>query len=222
MRRIVSLFLVCGIILMFTGCSILDRYGTDSSENDELSPVSSVTMGEDEANGLKDKSPVQLYFINEQGELSPETRYISNSEASKGSAHLATVILNELIKGPAKGSLLQASVPQGTTACADVSIKDGVATVDLSKEFIDKHPGGKKNEQLTLYSVVNTLTEIKDIQSVQFKIAGKVQKEFKGSYQIDSAYPRTAYLIAAQPVKEITVDQTDQKTNAELDADMLE
>jgi len=201
MRKILSFILVCGIMMtIFTGCTLLDKLGAGSANNDELTPASSVTMGEDEANSLKDKTPIQLYFINEQGnKLSPETRYIKNSESSKGNAYLATIVLKELIKGPAKGSQLKASIPQETTVYADVTIKDSVATVDLSKEFISKHPGGKKSEQLTLYSIVNTLTEIKDIKSVQFRINGKVQKEFKGSYQIDVAYPRSAYLISAQP-----------------------
>lgn len=202
MRKILSIILVCGMIMaVFAGC----MFGGGNVNNDELTPASSVSMSEDEANGLKDKTPVQLYFINEQGsKLSQETRYIKNSETTKGSAYLATAILKELINGPAKGSLLQASIPQGTTVHAEVSIKDGVASVDLSKEFIDKHPGGKKKEQLTLYSIVNTLTEIKDIKSVQFKIDGKVRKEFKGSYQIDAAYPRSAYLISAQPADNIS------------------
>lgn len=216
MRRIISFILVCGMMMtIFTGCAFLDRFGEGSVNNDELTPASSVTMGEDEANGIKDKTPVQLYFVNEQGKLSQETRYINNTEVSKGNEYLATAILKELINGPAKGSLLQATIPKGTTVHANVTIKDGTATVDLSKEFIDKHPGGKKNEQLTLYSIVNTLTEIKDIKTVQFKIDGKVKKEFKGSYQIDVAYPRSAYLITAQPVeKTITkIDENNNKSN---------
>ncbi|HEY5586947.1 MAG TPA: GerMN domain-containing protein [Ruminiclostridium sp.] len=204
MRKILSFILVCGIMMtIFTGCTLLDKFGAGSANNDELTPASSVTMGEDEANGLKDKTPVQLYFINEQeNKLSQETRYIKNTEASKGSEYLATAVLKELINGPAKGSLLQATIPKGTTVHSAVTIKDGAATVDLSNEFISNHPGGKKNEQLTLYSIVNTLTEIKDIKSVQFRINGVVKKEFKGSYQIDGAYPRSAYLISAQPLED--------------------
>ncbi|MHB8064417.1 MAG: GerMN domain-containing protein [Ruminiclostridium sp.] len=215
MRKILSFILVCGMMMtIFTGCMLLDKSGADNANNDELTPASSVTMGEDEANSLKDKTPIQLYFINESGnKLSPETRYIENSDSSKGNAYLATVVLKELIKGPAKGSLLQTSIPQGTTVHADVTIKDGSATVDLSKEFIDKHPGGKKQEQLTLYSIVNTLTEIKDIKSVQFKIDGKVKKEFKGSYQIDVVYPRSAYLITANPEEVNSLTKVDESKN---------
>lgn len=202
MRKLLSFILACGIIMtIFTGCALFDDT-EDIANSDELTPTSSVTMGDTQASAIKDKTLIKLYFIDEQGnKLAPETRYIDNTEASKGNAYLATVILKELIKGPSKESQLKASIPEGTKVHSDVTIKDGVATVDLSKEFISKHPGGKKNEQLTLYSIVNTLTEIKEIKTVQFKIEGKVQKEFKGNYQIDVAYPRTSYLISSQPTE---------------------
>ncbi len=204
MRKILSLILVCLIaITIFSGCGASDP---DSLNSDELTPASSVSLGEDQASELKDKTPVRLYFISEQGNmLSPETRYISNEDAAKGSADFATAVLKELISGPAQGSLLKATIPQGTTVHSGVTIKDGVAVVDLSKEFVDKHPGGKKSEQLTLYSIVNTLTEITDIKTVQFEIEGKVKKEFKGNYQIDMAYPRSAYLNTTQEIEKDVV-----------------
>lgn len=194
MRKLLSFILVCMVAMtIFTGCGLLDNTD-DTASIDELT---SGSLDDTEASVMKDKTPIQLYFVNEQGnKLSSETRYIDNAEANKGTASLATAVLKELIKGPAKGSQLKSAIPEGTTVHSDVIIKDGVATVDLSKEFINKHPGGKKQEQLTLYSIVNSLTEIKEIKSVQFKIEGKVKKEFKGSYQIDVAYPRTSYLIS--------------------------
>jgi germination protein M len=233
MRKLLSFILACGIIMtIFAGCGFLEDYG-DAANSDELTPTSSVTMGDTEASGLKDKTPVQLYFINEQGnKLSPEIRYIDNAEVNKGNEYLATVIVKELIKGPVKGSQLQPSIPAETTVHSDVTIKDGVATVDLSKEFINKHPGGKKQEQLTLYSIVNSLTEIKEIKSVQFKIEGKVKKEFKGNYQIDVAYPRSAYIITSQPTgnssskvdadtdnKELTNDKSNDKLKEDTSKD---
>lgn len=196
MRKIFCLVLVCVITMtLFAGCGSADK----SSGIDELTPASSVSLDENQAGELKNKAPYKLYFINEQGKLAPETRYIDNAEVDKGSDNLATVLVKELISGPAKGSLLQATIPQETKVHSNVTIKGGIATVDLTKEFVDKHKGGKKNEQLTLYSIVNTLTELKDITSVQFHIDGKVRKEFKGSYQLDVAFPRSAYLNTSQP-----------------------
>ncbi len=207
MRKILSFILVCLITMtVFSGCGSAG----DSGSIDELTPASSVSLGENQAGELKDKTPYKLYFVNEQGKLSPETRYINNTDVEKGTEYLATVLVKELISGPAKGSLFQAAIPKETKVHSDVKIKDGVATVDLSKEFIEKHQGGKKNEQLTLYSIVNTLTELKDVKSVQFRIDGKVKKEFKGSYQLDMAFPRSAYLNSVQ---------TDEKDVIKLDGD---
>lgn len=226
MQKTVSLLLVCVMIMgLLGGCGLLS---TETSSSDELNPVSSVTMDETQANNLKDKSPVQLYFINADGtKLMPETRYINIADTQKGTDVMATAIVNELIKGPVSGSTLKASIPTGTKLASNVKIsKDGVASVDFSKEFIDKHPGGKKQEQLTLYSVVNTLTELKDIKSVEFKINGKVQKEFKGNYVINIPYPRSEYLIGALPAdnqsaekdtkdKSDTKDQSKEKTTTD-------
>lgn len=206
MRKILAFILLSVfMMLIISGC------GFGGNENvDELTPASSVSLNE-QSPELKDKTAVKLYFINEQGtKLAAETRYINKAEASKGTEALATAIVRELISGPAKGSLLQATIPKGTAVHSNVTIKDGVATVDFSKEFIDKHPGGKKKEQLTLYSVVNSLTELKDIKTVQFKIDGKVKKDFKGNYQIDVAYPRSAYLNTAD-TNDQRVIQTDGK-----------
>ncbi len=212
MRKLFSLILVCVIIMtLSSGCGSADN----TSGIDELTPASSVSLGESQAGELKEKTPYKLYFINEQGKLAPETRYIDNTEVTKGTENVATVLVKELISGPAKGSLLQSTIPEGTKVNSTVTIKDGIATVDLTKDFIEKHKGGKKSEQLTLYSVVNTLTEIKDIKSVQFKIEGKVRKEFKGSYQLDVAFPRSAYLNTTQPEEQdvIKLDENASKNN---------
>ncbi len=207
MRKIFILILVCIFTMtIFSGCGSKE----DNSSIDELTPASSVSLGENQSGELKNKTPFKLYFINEQGKLAPETRYIDNNEVTKGNETLATALVKELISGPAKGSLLQASIPKDTKVHSNVSIKDGVAVVDLSKDFVDKHQGGKKNEQLTIYSIVNTLTEINDIKTVQFKIDGKVKKEFKGSYQLDAAFPRSAYLNAAQAEEQDVIKLEDE------------
>ena len=215
MRKTVGLLLVCVMIIcLLGGCGILSK---ETSSSDELNPVSSVTMDESQASNLKDKSPVQLYFINADGtKLMPETRYINIADTQKGSDVMATAIINELIKGPVSGSALKSSIPTGTKLASNVKIsKDGIATVDFSKEFIDKHPGGKKQEQLTLYSVVNTLTELKDVKSVEFKINGKVQKEFKGNFVINIPYPRSEYLIGALPADNQSAEKdTKEKTDS--------
>ena len=38
---------------------------------------------------------------------------------------------------------------------------------------------------MTIYSIVNSLTQIKDIEKVQFKIEGQVKDRYKGNFKFD-------------------------------------
>jgi hypothetical protein len=76
-----------------------------------------------------------------------------------------------------------------------VKIDGRVATVDLTKEFVDNHPGGKTLEELTVYSIVNSLTEMKEIERVKIIINGKETKTFKGNVSLNTDFPRNEALI---------------------------
>jgi len=72
-----------------------------------------------------------------------------------------------LIKGP-KVAGLKPTIPEGTKLRSAIKIEGDVAIVDFTKEFRDNHPGGKAEERMTIYSVVNSLTELKEINKVKF------------------------------------------------------
>jgi len=188
------------IMLLFSGCNVLQKLGLKKADNDELRPTSSIAMGEEEAKKLSDKMPISLYFANDDNtKLKLEIRYVPLEEAKKSVNNLASLIVKELINGPAKGSTLKATIPEGTELRAPVKIEAGVATVDLSKEFKENHPGGKAAERMTIYSIVNSLTELKEIEKVQFLIEGKTEKELRGNFKFDVPFPRTTSLISNEP-----------------------
>ncbi len=213
MRRIVSVITICFIILaMFSGCGVLQKLGLEKSGSDELTPASSVVMGETEAQNIKDKVPIHLYFSNAEGtKLKLEVRYIPLTDAKKSVNHLAGVIVKELIKGPEDPNL-KATIPKDTVLRSTVKLNKGVATVDLTRDFVDKHPGGATAEKLTIFSLVNSLTELKDIEKVRFLIGGKQTANFKGNFQFDAPFPRNAPLISneTQPPSTPGNDQQQQ------------
>ncbi len=198
MKRTVSIVTMIVIILvMLSGCSILQKLGLQGSSNDELRPVSSILIGEYEASQLTDKTPIRLYFANEDNtKLKLEIRYIDTADAKKSTSQLASVIVRELIKGPSDETAFKRTIPLEAALRTPVSISGKVATIDMSKEFKTKHPGGKDAEKMTIYSIVNSVTELEDIQKVKFTIAGKAQKEYMGNFQFDSLFPRSAPLIS--------------------------
>lgn len=218
MRKPICIIIACVMIVtMFSGCSVLQKLGLQKND-DELHPVSSIVMNSDEAKKLTDKIPLYLYFANaDNSKLALEVRYISFNEAKKSTSYLAGIIVKELIKGPSSASGLKPIVPKTTTVRSTINIKSGVATVDLSKDFIEKHPGGKKAEELTLYSIVNSLTELKEIEKVKFTIDGKQRKEFKGSFQFDAPFPRNAALVGKPNALPGSDSKNDSKSTLKKD-----
>lgn len=200
MKKVIIIVIISAIMLgILSACSILQKLGLKESPDDELRPVSSIIIGEAEASQFTDKTPIRLYFANEDNtKLKLEIRYIDTSEAKKSISYLASIIIDELIKGPSDETMFTRTVPVEAKLNSPVSISGKVATVDMSKEFKTKHPGGKDAERMTIYSIVNSLTELKEIEKVKFTIDGKVQKEFMGNFRFNASFPRSTQLISRE------------------------
>jgi len=109
---------------------------------------------------------ITLYFADEQAKyLLPEKREIRKTEA------IARAAIKELIKGPKESGHFP-TIPEGTRLLG-IRIEGGIAYVDFSKEFVERHPGGSAGETMTIYSIVNTLAEFPSIQRVKFLVGGK-------------------------------------------------
>ena len=134
---------------------------------------------------------VSLYFQNkETKELQIETRLIDSKELLKN-PHIK--LINLILEGPNTESL-ESTVPQETKLISAV-LEGDCLVVNLSKEFIDNHNGGSTGEIMTIYGIVNSLTELKDIDSVEFKIEGEFKSEFKGHLIFNEAFERNEDII---------------------------
>lgn len=122
---------------------------------------------------MQDESNITLYFSD--AEASGLVREIRRVKVPKGES-LEKTVVSELIQGPQKEKMYR-TIPQDTKI-RSVETKDGVCFVNLSSEFISKHSGGTAAEELTVYSLVNSLTELSNVEKVQFLIEGKKQDVF--------------------------------------------
>lgn len=69
---------------------------------------------------------------------------------------------------------LVSAVPPGTSLRAVFITNDGEAYVDLSREVAAAHPGGTINELLSIYTLVNALTEnLPVVTAVQVLVDGR-------------------------------------------------
>lgn len=117
--------------------------------------------------GILKEIPITLYFPNSTADqVYPETR---NLMVIDGGVARAAVL--GLIQGPQTQGLV-ASIAEGTELL-DIRIRDGICTVDFSKEFITNHPGGSAGELMTLSSILKTLTQFDAIDKVQILVDGK-------------------------------------------------
>ena len=96
------------------------------------------------------------YLVGEKRMVSSENRYVD--------------ALYELMKLPSDSSLV-ILIPD-TTKINNVIVEDGIAKVDLSKEFIDDRFDSDTVDNLLIYSIVNTLTEFSEVDAITFYING--------------------------------------------------
>ncbi len=135
-----------------------------------------------------DKTTVVMYFVNEEGELVAEQREIPSVIG------IARETIRELLLGP-KNEMLSPTIPTGTELL-DIDVSDGLCTVDFSKELIAGHSGGSGSEYLTVYSIVNTLTQFGTIEEVQIRVEGKIVDTIAGHVAVDAPLTRDDEIIS--------------------------
>ena len=160
------------IIILFILIIIIGTYlflHKSNKEENEIKPQEEIS---DEQ---MRKTIVTIYYENKENKkLMPEGRMI---DSKKLLSDPYTVLVNLLMEKP-KNDKLQSTIPEGTRVLK-TEIKGDIVYIDLSKEFIDKHEGGQEKELNTIYSIVNTLTELNEVNGIKILINGKENKEFK-------------------------------------------
>ena len=115
---------------------------------------------------------VRAYFVlgsfTDNPGLAPVLREVPQTKA------VATAAMRRLLAGPNEDELsarpaMYSAIPDGTTLLG-ISIADGVATVDLSKEF--ESGGGSASMQSRVAQVVYTLTQFPTVTGVRFRLDG--------------------------------------------------
>lgn len=126
---------------------------------------------------------VKLFFANKEGNALQE--YDTDINYT-GSTSIEELAIQQLINGPTKLGMYN-TIPEGTVLL-NVSKGDGICTVDFNEKFLNKLPN--IDEDVAIYSVVNTLVELPDINKVQFTINSKVEKTYWEDMPFDILFER--------------------------------
>lgn len=156
----------------------------------------------------------ELSFLNSMGsDTEPQEKYVtlyfsdvSGSEMKEVTSRLtydmtvplARLLVEQLLAGPenipdVNTSEVRQTVPDGTTLNS-LTIRDNVCYLDLSKEFVN--PQAEVKSEIVIYSIVNTLCELADVNKVQFTIDGEQQQNYGDTKNFDAPFERNLDLVS--------------------------
>lgn len=154
-----------------------------------------INLDKDETENLTKR--ITLYFANEKGEklvpVPTDIHLDSNEKLEKN-------IINALILGPegitqsvttieSVSSGVRRTLPENLTI-KDIYTNQGVCYIDFPEEFISEPMEAGLTEKVVLYSIVNTLTDLPNIDKVQFLVEGKIADAYKGIVDFEQLFER--------------------------------
>ena len=135
----------------------------------------------------EEKVSLVLYFANENGDklktVTREVVYSSNISLDK-------LVMEQLITGVQDG---EEAYPTINPATKVVSVSDGTCYVNLDKEFLTQIY--KVDAGVTIYSIVNSLVELSDVNRVQISINGETDLSYKESVPLATVFERNLELV---------------------------
>lgn len=138
---------------------------------------------------------ITLYFANETGDkLIPCTREVEHNT----SVAIEKVLMEQLIAGPMDGQGQPTINP--ATKVVNVTVKDGTCYVNLDESFlVSIYP---VTNDVVIYSIVNSLTSLSNINKVQLMVQGESKVSFREAVSLENSFSRQLDIIEEEGVHE--------------------
>lgn len=137
---------------------------------------------------------VTLFFANEAGNRLKET-YVNITYT--GTIPIEQLVIEQLIKGPESISGVEENhlfrCVSKNTKLVRVTVKDDVCYADFDAELLNKPMG--ITDEAVVYSIVNTLVELPEINKVQFTINGQKVAAFTEGMEFDISFERNLDIV---------------------------
>ena len=169
-KKIVMYFIIVFIVLflLFVGYFIYNKINKKNKIISEYIPEEEISQ-----TNLR-KTIVNLYFLNSDNyELQIETREI---DAKKLINNPYEILIYYLMEGPKNKKLLKI-IPENTRI-NNIQKNGDILYLDFSEGFIEEQFLGKEQEELIVKSIVNTLTELTEVNKIKILINGEENKGF--------------------------------------------
>uniref|UniRef100_UPI0040565A69 GerMN domain-containing protein n=1 Tax=Agathobacter sp. TaxID=2021311 RepID=UPI0040565A69 len=137
------------------------------------------------------ETELTLYFASTDGtglvKENREVHYSTNISVEK-------LIVEQLIGGPHKSGS-KPTIPSETKIIS-VTVAEGVCYVNLDAAFYNQSPDIK--EEVVLYSIVNSLTELQSVNKVQIAVNGDTKGKCRYTYELSKMYEANPELLAGK------------------------
>ena len=134
------------------------------------------------------ETELTLYFANETGDKLIET---TKNVYYKTTTSMERLVVEQLIDGPEEDGAYP-TIP-ASTKIQNVVVEDGVCYVNLSDAFLNSEYD--VTAQVCIYSLVNSLSELTEVNKVQILINGETTKSFRDIISLEDSLERNLDLI---------------------------
>ncbi len=206
-----NILLAAGVAVVLIGCAVwgtmwILRQPLPEGAADADAPVPAELTATPSTEGSPIEEPVaagriqiKLYVLGGSGrELATETEQILYSPSVQQQA-------KEVVRLLLRRS---GAIPRGVSLRELFVTSQGVAYVDLSQELVSNHPGGSSAEELTVFSLSQTLiANFPAVKTVKILVEGREIQTLAGHLDLTIPYGRApAYL---QPPSERAENQNE-------------
>lgn len=150
------------------------------------------------------KTNITLYFANKTGDqLVPEKESVHSSATTS----VEKLIVERLLEGPRNSDLL-GTIPSGTKLI-NVSLADGICYVNLDDGFLNQNY--KIKEEIVIYSIVDSLTELPEVNKVQISVNGNSSMNYRDNLSLNTQFTRNLDYLHSEEETETTIETTENK-----------
>ncbi len=172
-RKVIILFSILLILIISGG-----YFGIQYVERKEEEEIAEYTPQEEITEEQARQTIVSLYFVeNETGELSPEARLVDIKDLMNSPYEK---LVNLLIEGP-KNKKFSKLIPENTKLLK-TNIDGDCLILDMTSDFLLYNKEDSLAKDNLVNSIVNTVTELTEINKVKFLIEGNENEELSEIY----------------------------------------
>lgn len=140
---------------------------------------------------VESKVTLRLYFANETGDgLVAVNRELTHN-ADLSNVPMEKLVVEQLISGPASDETFPTVNPD--TKLVNITVKDGVCYLTFDSTMLTAV--NNVTTDVTIYSIVNSLVELSNINKVQISIDGNKDGKFRDKYEASTIFERNLSLV---------------------------